>query len=69
MPWLRSEEVSSQQQADLEAMGLSLAELPERAAAVLLHGLGLAFAEAQEVARRPLPTAAAASLGDRQASS
>lgn len=51
---------SSQQQAALEEMGFTLAELPERAAAVLLHALGLGFAEAQEVARRPLPTTAPA---------
>jgi AcrR family transcriptional regulator len=51
---------SSQQQAALEEMGFTLADLPERAAAVLLHALGLSFAEAQAVARRPLPTATSA---------
>lgn len=53
-------QLSSQQQAALEEMGFALTDLPERAAAVLLHTLGLGFAEAQEVSRRPLPTAAPA---------
>jgi AcrR family transcriptional regulator len=34
-------------------------DLPERAAATLLHALGLTFAQADTVARRPLPSAAA----------
>lgn len=32
------------------------ASIPERAAAALLHALGLTFVQAQAVARRPLPT-------------
>ena len=31
------------------------ASIPERAAAALLHALGLTFAQAEAVARRPLP--------------
>jgi len=30
-------------------------DLPERAATVLLHALGLTFSQAEAVARRPLP--------------
>ena len=40
------------------AVGLSAADgasIPERAAAALLHALGLTFAQADAVARRPLP--------------
>jgi AcrR family transcriptional regulator len=40
------------------AVGLSdkdSASIPERAAAALLHALGLTFAQAEAVARRPLP--------------
>jgi hypothetical protein len=31
-------------------------DVPERAAATLLHALGLSFAQAEAVARRPLPS-------------
>jgi AcrR family transcriptional regulator len=34
------------------------ADVPERAAAMLLHALGLSFAQADAVARRPLPSSA-----------
>jgi AcrR family transcriptional regulator len=39
--------------AELEAGSES--DIPERAATVLLHGLGLPFDEAKEIAHRPLP--------------
>ena len=35
--------------------GLDREGFPERAAAVLLHGLGMSFEQADAIARRPLP--------------
>ncbi len=49
------QEVGAEQTALLEAMGLQLSEVPERAAATLLHTLGVPYAEALAIAQRPLP--------------
>ena len=58
-------------QADVEAgadpllkqLGVDIDSLPGRAAAVLLHGLGLPFEEAQAIASRPLPEVEAPAAG------
>jgi AcrR family transcriptional regulator len=39
----------------LQPLGFDAQNIPERAAMVLLHGLGLTFDQAQSVSRRPLP--------------
>lgn len=39
----------------LTRLGMDATNIPDRAAAVLLHGLGLSFEQAQKIAQRPLP--------------
>lgn len=48
-------ESDAQQRLILTQLGLDTESLPSRTAAVLLHGLGLPFDEAEQIARRPLP--------------
>lgn len=48
-------ELASESAAALKQLGLDPQQVPERAAAILLHNLGLPFSEAQRIAQRPLP--------------
>ena len=50
-------ELQNNKQPDpmLKKLGLDAKNIPERTAAVILHGLGLTFEQAQKIAQRPLP--------------
>lgn len=41
--------------AEVSKLGFDTKNIPERMAAVVLHGLGLSFEEAKKIAQRPLP--------------
>ncbi|NGY05923.1 TetR/AcrR family transcriptional regulator [Solimonas terrae] len=48
-------QLDSDANSSLNQYGLSKQDIPERAATVFLHSLGLTFAQARNVAQRPLP--------------
>lgn len=43
------------QEGEFMKLGLDTRNIPERTAAVILHGLGLTFEQAQKISQRPLP--------------
>jgi hypothetical protein len=51
----------------LKELGYKMDNIPERAAEILLQTLGLSRAEAEKIARRPLPTANLAAAADAPA--
>jgi AcrR family transcriptional regulator len=52
-------QLTAEETAALERLGISADGLPERTAAALLHMLGLPLSEARAIAKRPLPNRAA----------